>query len=777
MRTHPEAADTDLSRDPKEAIVALVRAGRDREAEDRARGWAGAHPEDAFGHAVLGSLLLGRGLAGEALPHLALAARLAPRAAEVQVNHGLALAETGDPEAALDCYARALTLSPGCLPALTNRGGALEALGRPGEAVACYDAVLALCPDHAKALYNRGNALRDLGRQEEALASYARALALAPDYAFARVNRGIVLADLGRPGEAEAEARQALAAAPDLPQALDLLARCLLARDADPAAAMSLVERSLALDDGVEAKRLFVACAARLPTRALAAGLAGHLARALAEPWDRPERLAATAALVLESDPVVGPCLDRAVTAWPADIDAATLFGPAGPAALGAHRLLTALLESGPVCAVPLERLCTLARRALLALAETGDAAVAADPDALRFFAALAVQCHVNEYAFAATDDEERRAATLTATLGEAGASVLALLAAAAYLPLADLPEAAALAEAPWPPAARHVLAAQVREVLAERALRRTMPRLTPIEDEVSLRVRRQYEEHPYPRWARTAPADAPQALDASLRRRFPRAPLAPVGGNGRLDVLVAGCGSGRHTLETARRFRGAEVLAVDLSLASLAYAKRKAAEAGAANIRFAQADILALGSLDRRFDLIESSGVLHHLAAPYAGWRTLAGLLRPGGVMRLGFYSALARRDIPRARVLLQMRGYAPTTPSLRRCRQELLSLPEGDPLRRLLMQDVFTISGCRDLFFHVSEQTVTLPVIANFLAQNGLTFLGFDIEPETLADYMRRFPDDPAATDLVHWHDYETEHQDTFLEMYQFWIQKNPG
>jgi SAM-dependent methyltransferase len=192
--------------------------------------------------------------------------------------------------------------------------------------------------------------------------------------------------------------------------------------------------------------------------------------------------------------------------------------------------------------------------------------------------------------------------------------------------------------------------------------------------------------------------------------------------------------------------------------------------------VTFAQADILALAGLDRTFDCIESSGVLHHLADPWAGWRTLVGLLRPGGVMRLGFYSALARRDIPRARVMLQVKGHNATTPSLRRCRQELLSLPEGDPLRRLLLQDVFTISGCRDLFFHVSEQTLVLPQIEEFLAQHGLRFLGFDIEPEILDDYGRRFRDDPAATDLANWHIYEKEHQDTFLEMYQFWIQKQP-
>jgi SAM-dependent methyltransferase len=76
-----------------------------------------------------------------------------------------------------------------------------------------------------------------------------------------------------------------------------------------------------------------------------------------------------------------------------------------------------------------------------------------------------------------------------------------------------------------------------------------------------------------------------------------------------------------------------------DLSLASLGYAARKSRELGLDNIAHAQADILELGSIGRSFDIIESSGVLHHLADWRAGWRVLLTLLRPGGLMRLGFW------------------------------------------------------------------------------------------------------------------------------------------
>lgn len=773
------AADKDGILAEKHAIVNLLRDGRAREAEGLADDWTRRYPDDVFGWSVLGSLRLTRGAAEAAAPCLARAVALAPEVADLYVNLGLARADCGDGQAALACYDAALARNPACLPALTNRGAALLAAGRPEEAVANYDAALRLAPDHAKAHYNRANAAKELGLFEEALAGYDRAVALVPDYAYALTARGILRAEAGQMRRAEADARAGLLAAPDLPQALDLLARCLLARAADPAEALALVERSLALDEGLEAKRLFVECLHRLPPGQLTGSLARRLARALADPWDRPERLVPLAARALEHDASLGPALARAVAVWPASLAPQDLFGPSGPGQCGDNGLLTELLAAGPVCTLPLERFCTLARRLLLKAALAGNAAWEADTAGLRFFAALAEQCRVNEYAFAEGDDEARQAEALAGRIEAAldagqAVSALAVLAAAAYRPVSGLAGAEALARRPWPAPVAEALGRWLAEAAEERGSRETMPRLTPIEDEVSLRVRRQYEENPYPRWMRAAPVDEPQPFDAFLSRRFPFSSFVPLGRHDRLDVLVAGCGSGQHALETARRFHGADVLAVDLSLASLAYAKRKAGELGAANITFAQADILRLGAIDNRFDVIESTGVLHHLHDPLAGWRVLLGLLRPGGCMRLGFYSDLARRDIPRLRVMLQAKGYVPTPPSLRRCRQELLGLPQDDPARRLLVQDFYSTSGCRDLFFHVCETAMTLPAIAAFLDGNGLRFLGFDIEPATLAAYRARFPSDPAATDLDNWHVFELENQDTFLEMYQFWIQK---
>ena len=190
-------------------------------------------------------------------------------------------------------------------------------------------------------------------------------------------------------------------------------------------------------------------------------------------------------------------------------------------------------------------------------------------------------------------------------------------------------------------------------------------------------------------------------------------------------------------------------MLAVDLSLTSLAYAKRKTRELDIGNIEYRQADILALGSIAERFDVIECSGVLHHLEDPVAGWRILCSLLRPSGVMRIGLYSEIARRHVVRAREFVASEGFAPTPDGIRACRTAIRARGDDPLLARVARgEDFYSLSGCRDLVFHVQEQRFTLPQIAGLIERLGLQFIGFEFpDAGAAASYRARFPDDRAS------------------------------
>jgi SAM-dependent methyltransferase len=289
-----------------------------------------------------------------------------------------------------------------------------------------------------------------------------------------------------------------------------------------------------------------------------------------------------------------------------------------------------------------------------------------------------------------------------------------------------------------------------VDEPLDARRLAPAIETIGTITPGVSAAVRRQYEENPYPRWIR-APTTFPE-FAAGARK-----------------ILVAGCGTGQHAIATARCFPDAEVLAVDLSRASLAYAQRKTIELGVANVVYRQADILALGGIAERFDLIECSGVLHHLEKPLEGWRILASLRKPGALMRIGLYSEAGRREVAAARALIAAKGWRPDANGIRACRAALRQDPRY--ARITANEDFYSMSGCRDLLFHVQEHRLTLPQIAGMLGELRLDFLGFEFADGGAA--LRRFHErhsDPR--DLRHWHEFETEYPDTFSRMYQFWV-----
>jgi SAM-dependent methyltransferase len=266
-----------------------------------------------------------------------------------------------------------------------------------------------------------------------------------------------------------------------------------------------------------------------------------------------------------------------------------------------------------------------------------------------------------------------------------------------------------------------------------------------------------------------------PMPFNAELRLSLPFARFAPMFDDSSPEVLIAGCGTGRDAIFVAQRFRGARVLAIDLSLDSISYALRKTRELGLPNIEYAQADILELGDLAGTFDIIGSVGVLHHLADPFKGWRILLSRLRPGGFTCLGLYSQLARRPVVKAREFIAARGYASTPDDIRRFRQDAADGNGSVEVQSLGKSRAFySLSDCRDLAFHVQEQHLTLGQIESFLSELGLRFIGFELDLQVLNQYRARFSDDPSGTDLRHWARFEADNPDTFTAMYRFWIQR---
>jgi len=328
--------------------------------------------------------------------------------------------------------------------------------------------------------------------------------------------------------------------------------------------------------------------------------------------------------------------------------------------------------------------------------------------------------------------------------------------------------------KADWPEYSFDLIQHAVVHSLEEIELMADIDELSPIVNQISKNVKQQYEENPYPRWLHmgyNTPTNYGRALETELAGF--RAP--DFFNMGPIKVLIAGSGTGQHALRVARYFRNVEVLAVDLSKRSLAYSKRMADKHNVENIRFLSADILELDALDEQFHVIECSGVLHHMKKPAQGLAMLKAKLAPRGLIKLGLYSFKAREIIRQMRDLIKKYELPATVDGIRTLRQAIL---EGkmpyDFSGILASQDFFSLSGCRDLLFHVQELQYEPNEIDELLKKEKLKFLGFVVPEGVRIEYSKQFPKDLTLTQLTNWQLFEEQFPTTFSGMFQFYIQK---
>lgn len=293
---------------------------------------------------------------------------------------------------------------------------------------------------------------------------------------------------------------------------------------------------------------------------------------------------------------------------------------------------------------------------------------------------------------------------------------------------------------------------------LRQREIAKSLVPATAI-DPSSAEVAGQYEAHPYPAWI-GEPADSvrlPPPVQSALDSGGPEAIRS---------VLVAGCGTGQHASVAARAWPRADIVAVDISRTSLAYAIDQTPAETRDRIHFELADLLEIEQLGRRFQVIETMGVLHHLANPEAGLQALTRVLEPGGIIGIGLYSAAARDKFEAIRNRFDQEDMR-SNEAVRRFRAWALAELKAPDV--LYSPDFYSIGGCRDAFFHVREHCYSLEQIGGMLERAGLRLLAI----QTPAMAEERLGSLPEPDDLAGWAAAERANSDLFLGMYEFWAQ----
>jgi tetratricopeptide (TPR) repeat protein len=696
-------------------------------------------PDYVEAHSNLGAALNELGKIDESVVSCKKALSIDPNYNKAHTNLGNALKEQGKLDEAVISYQKAISIEPDYAEPHSNLGSTLHDLGKLDEAVISYQKAISINPNYTEAYYNLGNALQEKGKLEEAVTSYQKAISINPGYAKAHCNFGDALKEQGKLEEAVASYQKAISINPE---------------------------------NGMYWAG-FAQCVKNLSFTHCSDDFFHYLLQLLDQPTVRPHDVSGAVIRALRHHPQFSNVLSAAKSA--------NLEQKIGDytVRLSAIPLLLRMMELSVIVDVDVEEMLTQMRSVMLNNLTTKNTEV----QSLPFYAALALHCFTNEYIFTESGEEKQKIEHLQEKIknilynGESAPSYwIAVL--GAYRPLHSFSWSDKLLECEWSHDIGKVIERQVKEPKKEQELRFQIERLASIRDTVSKAVRDQYEENPYPRWVSTCLSDRPKAIaqvlqEIKLPLDFNAQQFSP-----NPDILIAGCGTGQHSLRTASRFMNCNVLAFDLSLSSLSYAVRKTQELGIANIEFMQGDILQLNNLERSFDIIESVGVLHHMNDPIAGWQILVDILRANGVMKIGLYSDIARQHIVEARRLIAEKKYKTSSDDIRRYRSEIINMTDdanAGMVKILNSRDFYSMSTCRDLLFHVQEHRFTLPQVEMVLQDLGLRFIGFEMQQnQVMQKFIKLFPEKDASVSLSLWNKFELQHPDTFVGMYQFWVQK---
>jgi tetratricopeptide (TPR) repeat protein/SAM-dependent methyltransferase len=679
---------------------------------------------------------------------------------------GAILGQTGRIAEALNANQRSVQLAPQDAAAHNNLGSTLHQLDRLNEAEACYTQAIALKPDYAEAHNNLGATLQELGRLEEAEASSRQAIALQQDYAAAHNNLGNTLHQLDRLNEAEASLRQAIALKSDLAEAHNNLGNTL----------KELGRVGEAIDSYIKALKIESDHAGAYNNIGIAlSGVVFQQPNSDAQDIImsllnhrtsfRPRDISKAAISLLKFEPII----QNGFKIYTGELRLSLQEVISG---LSELPLLLKLMSVTPLPDLELEAILMAIRSDLL----SSISEIMGSSAFLRFQSALALLCFTNEYVYGQTDNETKTLQVLESVVKESllkgeQPSAKSVLCLATYKALdqyewCDLLTVTANIE--------EVFTRQVVEPKQEIRLKSDIPILQEITGKVSSKVREQYEENPYPRWVSLGLPSKSTSI-YQLTKKLKLSILDPkIYDVANPTILIGGCGTGRHSIISAATFKNSTALAVDLSLASLAYAKRQTRELGLRNIEYMQADILDLGKLNRQFDIVESAGVLHHMDDPMVGWRVLTDCLKPGGLMKIGLYSELARQHIVKIREEIDQSGIGSSAVSIKKFRRELMSSNEDHHRIILDSGDFYSTSEVRDLLFHVQEHRFTLPQIQDCLSELNLKFCGFDVDSTIVQGFKKINTGIDDHCDLNKWNVYENANPMIFAGMYQFWCQK---
>jgi SAM-dependent methyltransferase len=194
------------------------------------------------------------------------------------------------------------------------------------------------------------------------------------------------------------------------------------------------------------------------------------------------------------------------------------------------------------------------------------------------------------------------------------------------------------------------------------------------------------------------------------------------------LDILIAGCGTNQAAV-FAFTNRAAKVVAVDVSQSALDHQQYLKDKHGLHNLELHLLPIEELSALQTDFDLIVSTGVLHHMADPLTGMKALASSLRRDGAIGVMLYAKYGRIGVELLESVFRDLGLCPDDASVQLVKDTIATLPAEHPVRNYfkVARDLQTDGAVVDTFLHGRQRSYTVQECIDLVASAGLAFQGW--------------------------------------------------
>lgn len=154
----------------------------------------------------------------------------------------------------------------------------------------------------------------------------------------------------------------------------------------------------------------------------------------------------------------------------------------------------------------------------------------------------------------------------------------------------------------------------------------------------VTEKIKAFYEEYPFPSYEGVQ--EYGELVNRGQKNRFAQGLLDAIGHN----KLILECGCGTGQMSQFLSLNNNHVLGIDLSSSSLKLAIEHKLRNGLQRSAFALMNIFDLGVKDDTFDVVVSSGVLHHTKDARRAFAAIVRKAKPGGIVIVGLYNSFGR-------------------------------------------------------------------------------------------------------------------------------------